>query len=116
MLAVVWCLRLYNCDQQLNQSFPFVGRRDHHGFAIFRNGAPGNLDILFFQYVGNFTVAQWFFGIFCRDQLFDDGANGGGGAFAAGTGADMTGEEVLELKYTPVRETLFDIPLFWWLL
>ena len=35
------------------------------------------------------------------DQLFDDGANGGGGAFAAGTGADMTGEEVLELKYTP---------------
>src|SRR5690606_96702 len=81
-----------------HQSLTLAGWCDAEGLPVLGHGAARHLDALFFQQAGDLAVAQRLARIFRSHQLLDDGADGRGGAFAALSGTDMAGEEVLQLE------------------
>lgn len=65
-----------------------IGRGNAQGFAVFGDGAAGDLDALFGEHVGEVAVGEGFVGALGRDELFDQRAHSGAGGIAAGFGVE----------------------------
>src|SRR5690606_11095878 len=91
----------------LHQTLTLAGWRDAERLAVLGHGAARHLDALILQQAGDLAVAERLAHVFRGHQLLDDGADGGGGTFAALDRAHVAGEEILQLEDAARRVHVF---------
>src|SRR5689334_532877 len=87
-----------------SKGLPHADRRNLQRLPVLGYRSPRDDDALLAQYFGDLAVREGTLRVLRGDELFDERADGRGGARAAGLGRDVAAEEILELEDPALRQ------------